>query len=82
MSDRKYSFEHLVSMEAEAYFIQIDNTVFTLQGEYFFDRRSAQNIASSAMKGFRDILKNGSKKQKKQVYKTLLSFKIFPLRFH
>ena len=78
----KYPFEHLKAMEEEAYFIQVDNTVFTLQGEYFFDKRSAENLSKGIMKGFQDLIKNGNKKQKKQVYDTLLRFNVFPLRFH
>lgn len=78
----KYPFEHLVEMEKEAFFIQIDNTVYTLQGEYFFDKTSAENLGKTIMDGFREILKTGNKRQKKQVYKTLLRFNIFPLRFH
>jgi hypothetical protein len=78
----KYTFEHLVAMEKEAFFIQVDNTVFTLQGEYFFDQRSAKDLSDGLMKGFRDIIKKGNKKQRKQAYDTLLRFNIFPLRFH
>lgn len=84
MSDQKvkYPFEHLVAMEKEAYFIQTGHGVYTLQGEYFFDLESATNLSNGLMDGFRDIIKNGTKKQQKAAYEMLLTFNIFPLRFH
>lgn len=78
----KFPFEKLVAMESEAYFIQIDKDVFTISGEYFFDKASADSLSKNLMKGFREILKTGNKKQKKEVYQTLLKFNVFPLRFH
>jgi hypothetical protein len=78
----KYPFEHLTAMEAEAYYIQVDNTVYTVQGEYFFDKRSAKNLSDMIMRGFKHLIETGTPKEKEEVYKTLLRFQVFPLRFH
>lgn len=78
----KYPFEHLVAMEKEAFFIQVDNTVFTVKGEYFFDKDSVDHLGKTIMSGFREQIKKGTEKQKQSVYKALLNFNIFPLRFH
>jgi hypothetical protein len=78
----KYPFEHLVAMEKEAYFIQTGHSVYTLQGEYFFDKISVDNINEGLMKGFRDVIKNGNKKEKEAAFKMLLTLNVFPLRFH
>jgi hypothetical protein len=79
---KNYSIEDIMKAEAGHYCIQVGGDFFSYHGKIGFSRQRAEMFYDDLLNGLNDMKKHGSDEEKGDAYKTLLMFKILPLRVH
>jgi hypothetical protein len=90
MADKKekspykdHTIEEVIATEKDAYYIQIDNTMFeSPSGKLAFTKERADKFYEQVMHGLLQMRESGTEAEKKEAIECLTNLRIVPLRFH
>ncbi len=77
-----YTVEEVMASEASAYVIQVGSEVFSVNGKWIFNKKSARIYYGKILRDILDQMQNGNKKERNNAQKVLENFKVLPLRLH
>lgn len=77
-----YTTEEIMASEAVTYVIQVGSDVFNSNGNWFFNKKSAQIHYGKILRMLLAQLNGGTKKERENAQRVLNSFKVLPLRIH
>jgi hypothetical protein len=79
---RQYTFEQIQSVEATTYVIVAGKQLFNIDGDYFFDKTTANKFYDKILKESMKQLTEGTESQKRNARKILNNLRVEPLRIH
>jgi hypothetical protein len=77
---RGHSIEAIMAVEATNYVIQVGEELFTYNGKMVFTHKTAVTFYHQILAGLMDMIKKGTRKEKKDALFCLHHCRVIPLR--
>lgn len=77
-----YTTEQIFASEAMLYVIHVGDDVLTVDGQWFFVKKSATAYYNKVLKAIMKDVYEGNPKQQKKARKLLTTLQILPFRMH